>query len=154
MAAYLDLTTFKARTLAPATYADAVEAAEPGWVAGQLEYWSRWLDARLAKRYVVPFDATSPPVAVVGWLARLVTHQLYLKRGVDPTDAQVEAIRQDMLEAREEIKEAADAEGGLFELPLKSTTTAEGVTRGTPLGYSEADPYTWSVKQREAAADE
>lgn len=154
--AYLSLTTFADLTLAPLEYIQQVEVLAPRWLAAQLEYWSSWIDSRLRKRYAAPFAAApdTPPV-VLGWLARIVDHELYLKRGVNPDDAQIENVKDRALEAKAEVKEAADSKDGLFELPLRaSAPTVSGVSRGGPLMYSEVSPYTWSVLQRETAADE
>ena len=47
-----------------------------------------------------------------------------------------------------ELKEAADAEKGLFELPLRATdTTGSAINAGGPMGYSEQSPYTWTDRQ-------
>ena len=144
MAAYLTIDQFKSLALCPASYVDDVETLEPGWTDAQLAFWSSMLDSRLAKRYATPFAPDSPPVIVQGWLARLVALRIYLKRGVDPEDAQVASIEADAVAAQAEIKEAADSKEGLFELPLRADAPgANGVTRGTPQSYSEQSPYTW-----------
>ncbi len=152
---YLDLEAFKGATLAPASYADEVEALEPGWLLAKLTWWSAWINARLAKRYATPFAlAPNTPETVTGWLEQLVTWELYLKRGIDATAQQLERVEARHDSAKKEVTEAADSEKGLFELPLRSDSTVTGVSRGGPLGYSEASPYTWSVRQRDAALDE
>lgn len=148
--AYLDLPGLKGLTIAPAVYVDEIELIEPGWVANQLAFWSSWIDARLAKRYQTPFP-TPYPIAVTGWLSRLVTQQLYLKRGVDPTDRQASVIQEQDKEARAEIQEAADAVDGRFELPLRQGDPTDGVSKGFPLGYAEPTAYDWTDAQRLAA---
>lgn len=110
---------------------------------------SNLIDARLAKRYVTPFDAGNPPIALQLWVSRIMTLRLYLKRGVDATDAQVAVIREDEQAAWAEIKEAADSATGLYELPLRSTDATLGVTKAGPLAYSETSPYRWTTRQRE-----
>lgn len=150
---YLDLNGFKGLSVMPASDIDEIEAVASGWVQAQLDYWSSWIDARLTKRYEAPFEAPFP-VAVTGWLARIVTLRCYLRRGVDPNDPQFEEIRADADAAREEIREAADSEVGLFELPLREDTTASGVSRGGPRGYSEASPYVGFDVQSAAGRDE
>lgn len=152
---YLTPATFTDISLMPPGYADAIEVAHPGWLAKQLTRWSAWIDARLAKRYATPFDADSPPMIVEEWLSRIVTHRCYLKRGCDPTDAEVAAIADDAKVAKDEITEAANSQVGLFELPLRADKPgSDGVSRGGPLGYSEASPYTWPEVQRDAAEAE
>jgi len=150
MAAYLTVAELKGATLAPASYVDAIEAEEPGWTLGRLTTWSAWIDARLRKRYAAPF-ATPYPVTVTGWLAAIVTWEIYLKRGVNALDQQATDIRELATAAKAEVLEAANAVGGLFDLPLRANTTATGIALGEPLGYSEASPYTWTSEQRDAA---
>lgn len=143
----------KALLIAPSAYVDEIESLEPGWVAGQLEFLSRWIDARLRKRYAAPF-AEPYPVVLQGWLAALMDPLIYQKRGIDPTDLQLTTIVERRDNALLEIKEAADAVDGLFDLPLRNDTTATGIAKGAPLGYSEVSPYSWSHNQRESALDE
>lgn len=154
MGAYLTNERFRALTLAPASYVDAVEAAEPNWTQAQIAAISALIDARLAKRYAVPFDATNPPIAVQLWCSRIATLRLYLKRGVDATDGQFAAIQDDEQAAWAEVREAADSAVGLYELPLRGADGSQGVSRTGPLAYSEASPYTWTVKQRVRAEQE
>lgn len=153
--AYLTPATYAALTIAPAVYVAQVESDHPGWLEAQLSFWSGWIDARLKKRYAAPFDADSPPPIVLGWLTRILDAELYLKRGVNANDSQHGEIVDRAALAKAEIREAADAAAGLFELPLRADTpAASGVTRGAPLGYTEQSPYTWPVVQRAAALGE
>ncbi len=149
---YLDLDAFRARTLAPAVYVDDVEAAHAGWLDGQLAAWSRKIDSRLRKRYAVPF--AEPNETVKEWLTQIVTLRLFLKRGVDANDEQFETIRQDAQDALAEIKEAADSEEGLFDLPLLDAADGSAISKGGPLGYGEASPYVWTDRQVATARDE
>ena len=66
---------------------------------------------------------------MTAWLTCLVTVRCFLKRGVDATDEQYVTIEQDAKEARDEILEAANGDGGLFDLPLRGNTTTTGVSR-------------------------
>lgn len=146
--AYLTVEQFKDLAISPASYVDEIETEHPGWVDAQLGFWSSYIDSRLAKRYATPFDADSPPVVVQGWLARLVTERVYLKRGVDNTDGQIAAVQDDAKAAQAEIKEAADAKDGLFELPLRADAPgSDGITRGKVLSYTEQSPYSWTYVQ-------
>lgn len=155
MASYLDVAGFKGLTIAPAVYVDQVDAIEAGWTLKQLTHWSSWLDARLKKRYAAPFNPASPPATVQGWLARIVTEELYLKRGIDATDEQWTRVQERAKEAKDEVKEAAESKDGLFELPLREDDpTVTGVTRGSPLVYTEAGPYHAFTLQRDAAEDQ
>jgi hypothetical protein len=144
---FLDLVGFKARTIMPAADVDAIEASEPGWILQQLADGSAAMITRLSKRYgpfVLPY-----PVAVLRWLTILVTVRCYYKRGVNPSDEQFELVKAEADEAKAELKEAADSDIGLFELPLRQDTTADGIAKGGPFGYSEAGPYDWIDRQAE-----
>lgn len=153
MASYLTTAEFKMRSLIPSDYVDAIEAVDAGWTALQLEEASAWIDSRLAKRYATPF-ASPYPIAVLSWLTRIVTVRCYLKRGVEATDEQFQAIQEDAAEARKECMEAADSNVGLFDLPLRSNTTASGIDRSGPFGYSEQSPYAWASQQRRVGRGE
>lgn len=124
-----------------------------GFLDARLTRVSAWLDSRLRKRYEAPF-ASPYPEAVLGWLVDIVTEAAYRRRGLDPNDPQAEQYAADANTAREEVKEAADAEKGAFDLPLRQNTTADGITKGGPLGYSEQSPYVGFSKQRETAQNE
>jgi len=147
MSSYLTPAQFTLRTVAPATAVTEVESAATGWLQAQLDTFSALVDSRLAKRYVTPF-ADPPPEVVLNWLTRIVTVQLYLKRGFDPNDAQSAAVVADRDLVYAELKEAADAVHGLFELPLRSDLPGStGISKGRPMSRSDADPYSWTDRQ-------
>jgi hypothetical protein len=140
MAAYLTVAEFKTRAMMPPEYVDQIETRQAGWTLAQLEQFSRWIDSRLRKRYAVPF-AEPYPEAVKSWLARLVTVRCFIRRGIDPTDLQFQMIEQDAKTTADEIREAAESQDGLFDLPLNGSTSATGISKGGPLVYSEQSPY-------------
>lgn len=150
---YLDVAEFKARTIAPASLVDGAHLAVPApWTAfveSRLKINTSRINARLTKRYAVPFAAPYEEI-VLGWLTSMTTVDLYEKRGWDPSDAQAQRLIDAVAQAEAEMKEAADAEEGLYELPLRADLPTEtGVAKGGPLGYSEASPYTWLDLQRD-----
>lgn len=151
--AYLTLAAFKLLSVIPPEYLDEIETDQAGWTDAQLQRWSDWIDSRLAKRYAAPFGSPYPG-AVTGWLNDLVTYEAYLKRGIDPTDKQTSEIIGRKKDAMIEIKEAADAKDGLFDLPLRSNTSESGISKGAPLGYSEASPYHGFDLQRDAGQED
>ncbi len=153
MASYLTLAEFRTLTLMPPTDVDELDVRVPGFIALQLEIVSAEIDSRLAKRYAVPF-ASPYPIAVRGWLSRIVTRTAYLKRGIDPDDPQWQSYDEDAKAARVELLEAANSDTGLFELPLRSDTSVIGVSKGGPYAYSERSPYVWTSRQASAGRDE
>lgn len=152
MTAYLTLAEFKLRTTMPPEFVDAIESRQSGWTASQLEQASRWLDSRLRKRYAAPF--ATPTEQVKAWVTRLVTVRCFVRRGVDPTDPQFDLVREEATKAELEIKEAADGNVGLFDLPLLDGSSSSGISRGGPLVYSEASPYVFADVQVDAGRNE
>jgi len=144
MPAYLTLTEFRAITTMPGAYVDEVETLAPGYTDSRLAAQSALIDARLRKRYAVPFLLPAP-VAVQEWLARLVTLDVWQRRGYDPSDAQFMLYREQAQDADAALKEAADAETGLYDLPLSSGASA--IVKGTPRSYSEHSPYAFTDVQ-------
>jgi hypothetical protein len=142
--AYLTLEEF--RLLSVFAGVNDLEAEVPGWIDAQLEAVSADIDSRLRKRYAVPFGSPAPHT-IRRWLSRLVTRECYLRRGIDPTDPQWTSIEAAATKAEEEIREAADSEGGLFDLPLRADSTSSGVTSPAVLSYIETSPYVWRDRQ-------
>lgn len=155
---YLDVAEFKVLSTAPAALVDgehipaanvAGRAAWTSFVESRLQFWTARIDSRLRKRYATPFPLPAPN-AVRGWLSILVTPDLYRKRGWDPSDEHAK----DLIEASDtvlsDLEEAANAQNGLFDLPLRDDGDASAIEKGTPLSYSEASPYEFMDVQREA----
>jgi phage gp36-like protein len=153
MASYLTTDEFKTRTLIPGEFVDAIEAVDAGWTLIQLEEASAWIDSRLRKRYAAPFS-TPYPVQVLSWLTKIVTIRCLLKGGVRATDEQFVSIEKDADSAKAEILDASNGDAGLFDLPLRSDTTATGISKGGPFGYSEQSPYVWASMQRSTGRSE
>jgi hypothetical protein len=153
--AYLTLDEFKTLSVIPREWVNQIEIDEPGFTAAQLEHWSDWIDTRLRKRYAVPFGAPVPNI-IKGWLNRIVTERVLVRRGVDPNDEQFKIIERDNVDAREELKEAADSDQGLFDLPLREDSPADvsGIVRGGPRAYSEQSPYVFADRQRQTGRSE
>jgi hypothetical protein len=150
--AYLDLAGFKLKTAMPDEDVDAVEASKTGYVESLLAEWQSRMDSVLRKRYAVPF-VTPVPEVVKGWLARLVTPFVYRRRGVNPSDSQIEDIKEDAKAAWDEIMQAANSETGLYDLPLAENQQSSAVVYGGPLGYAEVSPWRWTEIQREETED-
>lgn len=145
---YLDVATFRARSLMPSEDVDDLEERSPGFVAARIAYHEGRINARLAKRYAVPFGAPVPEI-VLGWLTDLVQLDCYLRRGFNPTSQQDGLIESSAQRAHDDIKEAADSATGLYDLPTRQDVADTAIARGGPFAYSEASPYEWTDRQRE-----
>lgn len=152
MAQYLTTTEFQGRSIVPPQLITWINGQDSSWLDTQLASFSGYLDARLRKRYSVPFADPSEIVKV--WVTDVVSLRLYLRRGVDSTDAQFAQVQRNSDRAFVEIKEAADAVDGLFDLPLLSAGGATAVDKGGPFVYSETSPYVGLDVQRETARAE
>lgn len=142
MAAYLTLDEFKALAPLPAEYIDAVEVCSAGYTELQLSYESAYIDSLLSKRYAVPFDPTKPyPLILKRWLSALVSLQIWLRRGLDATQQDAEIYIEAAKQARLDLTAAANAQDGLFELPLRGDLPGIGTVRPKPTSYSETSPF-------------
>lgn len=137
----------------PADYIDAIERSQAGWVDAQLALvWAK-IEARLWKRYAIPFIAPAPEVAL-GWLTDIVTLRCWVKRGFDPGTLDMQPILDAAAQAQADVAEAADGEVGKFELPLRQDSLTNATKRGGPRSYSEASPYVWTTLQGCTGRDE
>lgn len=158
MAGYLLVDGFRSRTVMPPGDVDRLEQTRPGYLQSRLDLWSATIDARLRKRYAVPFDSTSPPITILGWLTDIVTFEGYMARGWNPNSEQdaliaaayVRVVGDPSKNAKGELQEAADSETGLYDLPVRADTPTSAISQGGPFGYSEQSPYTWMDVQRQA----
>ena len=142
-----EVVDFRTRTFMPDEDVDLLWTARPGYIEAALRGATADIYSRLRKRYQVPFNPE--PEIVVSWKAKIVTPEAYRARGFNPSDTTLEAAEKDRDRVYEQIKEAADAKDGLFDLPL-AEGQGEGISKGGPLGYSEASPYDWTDAQSEA----
>jgi hypothetical protein len=147
--AYLTVAEFKMLALIPPGWVDEVEGmpGNAGFTAAQLEIASDYIDTRLRKRYAAPFREPVPGI-VKQWVARLVTPDVMIKRGVNPDDQQFSLLAKKAEAVDAQLKEAADSSEGLFDLPLRDDTDASGIVAGSPRGYSEQSPYVYLDQQR------
>lgn len=137
---------WRLRTVMPPESVDALEMRRPGYVAARLALRTTEIHARLAKRYAVPFASPAPDVACM-WLEQIVTGDAYEALGYAP-GAHDERIIEAAKAAQEALKEAANSEVGLYELPLRADlASSDGVERGGPLFYAEQSPYEWTDAQ-------
>lgn len=128
----------------PSERIDQLEVLYPGITDRTVVIVSGMFDSRLKKRYAAPFQAPYPDSLIFN-VCRVVAYRLWMKLGFDPSSPQDQAIIQDNTDALAWLKEAADSENGLVELPAiqASPLGAAAVDSGGPLSYSEAGPYQW-----------
>ena len=141
MGVLLDFDGFRLRTLMPDADVVRLEEDFPGYIEARSAVWQSRFEAQLKKRYAVPFSVPAPEI-FLGWVEACTTVDAYHKRGVNTSDEQFVDVVKRRTDALEEVALAADAVDGLFDLPLRQDTTATGISRGGPLAYSEASPYT------------
>lgn len=52
---FLDVSEFRTRTVMPNADVDELELRAPGFLGSRLIAWTSYLEARLRKRYTIPF---------------------------------------------------------------------------------------------------
>ena len=98
--------------------------------------------------------ATPVPECVLDWLTVLVTLDLYYKRGVNPQDPALVSLTERRTQVLAEVKEAADGNEGLFDLPT-SDDEQSAVSSGGPTGYTETSPYvSQSIRARTGRSED
>lgn len=144
---WIDLAGFRVRTVMPGEDVDRLEAKYPGYIVQQIATEQAKLEARLRKRYALPFAAPAPETAIA-WLVSIVTLAAYQRRGWNPSSAENQLIIDAATRALDESKEAANANDGLFDLPPREdAASTSGATQGGPFGYSEQSSYTGADDQ-------
>jgi phage gp36-like protein len=149
--AYLTKDEFTLLSPLPAEWLDDVEASAVGFIAAQLAARSGAIDARLRKRYAVPFELPAPEIVRL-WLCDVVTLRCLWKKGVPATDEIYVDVKAAADSAEAQILEAANATDGLFDLPLVDGGSA--ISRGGPRAYTEASPYVGFDSQSETGRNE
>lgn len=144
---YVTTEEFAAMSSMPASHVEDLNCQAPLYLDNLLAEISSRIDAKLRKRYAVPFKAPVPAI-VKGWVVRIATPRAYIRIGVNPSDEQFQLLQSDAEEAWKEVGEAADATDGLFDLPLRADTSQSGISTAATLAYSEASPYTAFDVQR------
>jgi len=143
MPSYLTLATYRARTTIDGSLVDlcVAKGKDVDW---WLEAASAEINMRLVKRYAVDFDNPGPvPDAIVKWLIRLVNIDVWECAGGLPEgreDGWADAARKQVYD---ELEKAADAEKGLFELPLRNTDPLgqSAINKGGPFVHEDATAY-------------
>lgn len=148
----VDLATFRGLSTMPRADVDRFEADNPGWLAARSAVIQAGIEARLSKRYAMPFKAGEAPPLVVRWIVDMLTLDAYVRRGYNPSLAELAPMQEQAKRALDEVLEAANSETGLFDLPLAAGGSA--VVSGGPMGYSETSPYVHTDIERQIAGNE
>lgn len=133
---------------------DELTARRPATVAAWLGLTQSVIDDPLRLRYAVPFGVTPPsltpdpalvPKTAKGWQVALMDAKFLRARrtpGAESAeDADIGATEQRVLDA---IAAAADQDRPAHpELPLRSDTSASGVSKGGPMMRSYNTPWGW-----------
>ena len=150
MPSYLTFAEYSARSRVRASLITAAGSAK---VEAWLNERSSKIRARLAKRYAVDFTDPGPaPDVLLGWLGALVDHDVQEYVGGTPEGREDTWIVKRAEQADAEIKEAADSETGLFELPLRNTDSlgSSAINKGGPYVESFTTIYGWFDAQAAA----
>jgi hypothetical protein len=102
------------------------------------------------------YRADSPvPGEVLSWLTILVTPDVLVRHGYSYTDPSMVNFMADRKQAMDELKEAADSNTGLWDLPIVNEDSGSGISTGGPFWYTEASPYVASDELgRQGRADD
>ena len=143
-----DVTAFRLLSVMPKGDVDLLEASADtaGFLDARIAGARATIFAQLRKRYDVTFPSGEPQIVGL-WLAQIVTPAAYLKRGGNPSDATLLRIEAERTAAEAQVAQAADAVGGLFDLPLLANKAGTAISKGTPLAYAEQSPYTAKRRQ-------
>lgn len=135
MPSYLTLAAYKSITTINGSIVD-VCAAKGKDVQRWLDLESGHIRARLVKRYAVDFDDPGPvPDQIIKWLILLVDIPVWKCAGGNPEGREDGWAKADQEQVEAELKEAADSEEGLFELPLRNTDALgkTAINKGAPI---------------------
>lgn len=148
MTPYLTFETWKTRSRLSSDDCNDIYAREPTKVTTFLADTTEWINSRLRKRYdeaALPTNGT-----ILRWCRDIVDLEIFMLRGGNPSSAQDGLYKEHHDTAKAEIKEAADAATGLFDLPLKQDVTSTGIVKGAPIMEADASPWAWMDRQAEA----
>lgn len=140
----------------PSAIIQQLESEQPGAFDAICEAISRTFDARLHKRYATPFKEPVPEIIRIN-VSMVVAYQVWLKVGFNPQSEQDALLKMARDDALEWLKEAANAETGLDELPSREDPASgddSAAKRTRPLARTDASPYTWTRRQADRVRSE
>lgn len=145
------LAAYRSTTTIPGSIVDRCASGGKS-VQGWLDiHWSH-IKARLVKRYAVEsdFQGGDVPEKIIEWLVILTDIDVWKCVGGVPEGREDGWADKDRERVESELKEAANADSGLFELPAKASDAlgASAVNKGGPLLASSTTIYGWYDKQQ------
>ncbi len=143
MPSYLALVSYRSKTTIDGSLVDLCvnKGKDVTW---WLEAASAEINMRLVKRYAVDFSSPGPvPDAIVKWLIRLVNVDVWECAGGLPEGRIDGWADESRKQVYAECEKAADAENGLFEVPLKNTDPLgnSAINKGAPIVRSYLTPH-------------
>lgn len=148
---YMTTTAFMLASMIPEQQVVVLINNRTGWLENRIDWWSRKIEARLAKRYKVPFDPspTGPaPAIVLMWLTDLVQRDAYIALGTQSfSEADQKLIESSATQAEADLLEAANEETGLFDIPLRDDQPGSAIIEEAPLMSTDTSPYSWIDRQ-------
>lgn len=147
------LAAYRSTTTIPGSQVDRC-AAQGKNVQTWLDiHWSH-IKARLVKRYAVAndFQDGDVPEKIIEWLVVLTDIDVWKCVGGVPEGREDGWADKDRDRVNEELREAANADAGLFELPLRASDPlgASAVNKGGPIVVSYATGFDYFDALREA----
>ena len=151
---FKDLPTVKTWCNLTSKQVDEIEREMPGRILTRATGAQGEIDGRLRKRaanlpqYPIPFPEPVPP-KVLEWMGWLLTPVLYELSGLQMTDEMQQRIERRSDRAYEQIKEAADAVDGLYDLPFSADSQESMIAE--PATLFRSDPNCFAFKHRAPA---
>jgi phage gp36-like protein len=149
--AYVDIAYFRVMGSIPDAELDDFVDKHPGRFEAMSEAVSRLIDSYLFKRYATPFKDPVPE-AVKFHAAQILSYQIRIFIGFDPSSQQDGEIVKARDEAIEWLSKAANARDGLVELPLREPEPGkqdeDGVSRRRARAFSFRSPIDWHRTMR------
>lgn len=143
MPTYLALAAYRSITTIDGSVVDVCTAKGKD-VTRWLELKSAHIRARLVKRYAVDFTDPGPtPDKIIEWLVKLVDIEVWACAGGLPEGREDGWADKDRDRVEAELKEAADSDTGLFELPLRNTDPLgnAAINKGGPFVQEYLTPF-------------
>lgn len=142
----LALVAYRSTTTIPGSLVDRCATSGKSVQTWLDIHWSH-IKARLVKRYAVEndFQAGDVPEKIIEWLVILTDIDVWKCVGGVPEGREDGWADADRKRVEDELKEAANADTGLFELPLKASDAlgASAVNKGGPHVVSFATGFDY-----------